>query len=215
MATNTYAKTDKTQLTPNFNITEFHCKGTACGCTETLHDSALSAYLQQIRDHFGKPLHITSGYRCEKHNAATANAANRSRHTMGQAADFTISGVKPAEIAKFAESIGILGIGLYDNFVHIDTRDKKSFWYGHGQEYRKTFGGAAAKSAIYIVTCRLNGSPTLHTLVFDRAAGAGVQRIGNSSAAIEMKLTDADAAFSPVTVGADQAQIVRVNQLEW
>ena len=214
MATKTYAKTDKTQLTPNFNITEFHCKGTTCGCTETLHDPALSSYLQQIRDHFGKPVHITSGYRCEKHNAATANAASRSRHTMGQAADFTISGVKPAEIAKFAESIGVLGIGLYDNFVHIDTREKKSFWYGHGQEYRETFGGAAAKCKIYIVTCRLNGSPTLHTLIFDRAAGAGVQRIGNSSAAIEMKLTAEDAKFTPITIGKDTATIMTVSRLE-
>ena len=25
--------------------------------------------------------------------------------------------------------------------MHIDTRSKKSFWYGHGQEYRSTFGG--------------------------------------------------------------------------
>ena len=141
MATKTYAKTDKTQLTTHFNITEFHCKGTSCGCKETLHDPALSAYLQRIRDHFGKPLYITSGYRCPKHNAGTANASTTSRHTKGQAADFTISGVKPAEIAKFAESIGILGIGLYDNFVHIDTREKKSFWFGHGQAYRETFGG--------------------------------------------------------------------------
>ena len=33
------------------------------------------------------------------------------------------------------------GIGLYDTFVHIDTRESKSFWYGHGQERRTTFGG--------------------------------------------------------------------------
>ena len=50
-------------------------------------------------------------------------------------------GVEPAEIAKYAESIGVLGIGLYDTFVHIDTRPYKSFWYGHQQEYRDTFGG--------------------------------------------------------------------------
>ena len=56
MATNTYDKTDKTQLTQHFNITEFRCKGSTCGCTETLHDPALSAFLQQIRDHFGKPV---------------------------------------------------------------------------------------------------------------------------------------------------------------
>lgn len=214
MATNTYAKTDKTQLTEHFNITEFHCKGTSCGCKETLHDPALSGYLQKIREHFGKPLYITSGYRCPKHNAATSNASSTSRHTKGQAADFTISGVEPAEIAKFAESIGILGIGLYDNFVHIDTREKKSFWYGHGQAYRETFGGAEKPPQFYVVTCRLNGSPVLFTLLFDRGAGGGLQRVGNSSAAIEMTLTEADAKFKPITVGKDTAEIVKVSQLE-
>ena len=57
------------------------------------------------------------------------------------AADFYIDGVNTLEIAKYAESIGILGIGHYDTFVHIDTRINKSFWYGHNEEYRETFGG--------------------------------------------------------------------------
>ena len=60
------------------------------------------------------------------------------------AADFHIDGVSTGEIAKYAESIGILGIGLYDSFVHIDTRTRKSFWYSHAQERRTTFGGAPA-----------------------------------------------------------------------
>ena len=70
------------------------------------------------------------------------NAAPNSYHCYGQAADFHIDGVKPEEIAKYAESIGIKGIGLYDTFVHIDTRKTKSFWYSHAQERRTTFGGA-------------------------------------------------------------------------
>lgn len=213
MATKTYAKADKTQLTPNFNITEFHCQGTSCGCAETLHDPVLSEQLQKIRNHFGKPLHITSGYRCEKHNATIGGTAN-SRHTKGQAADFYISGVEPGEIARFAESIGILGIGLYDSFVHIDTRQKKSFWFGHGQEPRETFGGAAAQAQFYLITCRLNESAALFTLIFDRAAGSGIQRIGTSTAAIEMTLTDAGAKFSPVSIGPDKAEIITVSKIE-
>ena len=211
MATNTYAKTDKTQLTTHFNITEFHCKGTSCNCKETLHDPALSAYLQKIREHFEKPLRITSGYRCKTHNAAVGGTAN-SQHATGQAADFYISGVTPVEIAKFAESIGVLGIGLYDDFVHIDTREKKSFWYGHDQQYRETFGGAAKPSRFYVVTCRLNGSPALFTLMFDRSAGSYIQRIANSTAAIEMTLTDTDATFSPITIGEDRVEIVTISK---
>ena len=67
MAVQTFSKTENTQLTNNFKISEFHCKGPSCGCTETLHDTSLSAYLQLIRNHFGKPVYITSGYRCSTH----------------------------------------------------------------------------------------------------------------------------------------------------
>ena len=83
-----------------------------------------------------------TAYRCQKHNAATPNAAPNSYHIYGRAADFHIDGVAPAEIAGYAESIGVKGIGLYDTFVHIDTRETKSFWYSHAQEKRTSFGEA-------------------------------------------------------------------------
>lgn len=143
MAVKTYKKGSATKLSANFKVREFDCTGKGC-CTETLIDSKLVEYLQKIRDHFGKPVYLT-GYRCPTHNAKTPNAAPKSRHTLGMAADFHIDGVTPAEIAKYAESIGVKGIGLYDTFVHIDTRDSKSFWYSHAQEYRSTFGGVPAK----------------------------------------------------------------------
>lgn len=139
MAFQIYKKGDSVKLSPNFRAREFDCQGKDC-CTTTPVDEKLVAYLQKIRDHFGKPVHITA-YRCKTHNAHIPNAAPNSYHIYGQAADFHIDGVEPAEIAKYAESIGIKGIGLYDTFVHIDTRESKSFWYSHAQEKRTTFGG--------------------------------------------------------------------------
>ena len=64
------------------------------------------------------------------------------------AADIVVKDVAPAEVAKYCESIGILGIGLYETskdgyFVHIDTRTTKSFWYGQAQAPRTTLGGTA------------------------------------------------------------------------
>ena len=138
MAIKTYPKHSAEQLSANFKAREFDC--TCSRCTETLIDEKLVKYLQQFRDHFEKPISPTA-YRCPAHNAEVPNAATKSRHTMGMAADFHIDGVHPIEIARYAESIGIKGIGLYDDFVHIDTRDKKSFWYSHAQEPRSTFGG--------------------------------------------------------------------------
>lgn len=145
MAIKTYKKGTSTVLAPNFKSREFDCLGKGC-CAETPIDEKLVEYLQNIRDHFGKPVELTA-YRCPTHNAKVPNAAKNSRHLYGQAADFHIDGVSPTEIAKYAESIGVLGIGLYDtdkdgHFVHIDTRTTKSFWKGHAGVRVTTFGGA-------------------------------------------------------------------------
>lgn len=145
MAIKNYKKGSTEQIAKNFKAREFDCQGVGC-CTQTPIDEKLVAFLQKIRDHFGKPVYLTA-YRCPVHNAKVANAASKSYHIYGQAADFHIDGVAPSEIAKYAESIGVLGIGLYETdkdgyFVHIDTRTSKSFWYGHAQERRTTFGGA-------------------------------------------------------------------------
>ena len=144
MAVKTYSKGNNALLSTNFKVSEFACHGNGC-CSTVLIDEQLVVYLQKIRDHFGKSITITSGYRCPTHNRNVGGATG-SRHAKGQAADIVVQGVSPAEVAKYAESIGILGIGLYEtskdgHFVHIDTRTTKSFWYGQGQAYRSTFGG--------------------------------------------------------------------------
>lgn len=143
----TFKKNVSENLSANFKSTEFDCHGTGC-CSKTLIDEKLVEYLQKIREHFGKPIIISSGYRCERHNKSVGGAT-ASKHKQGMAADIMVTDVKPAEVAKYAESIGILGIGLYETekdgyFVHIDTRINKSFWYGQDQRYRSTFGGEAA-----------------------------------------------------------------------
>ena len=109
-------------------------------------DDDLVKFLQNIRDHFNAAVNISSAYRCPTYNAKVSNASSKSKHMYGMAADIKVTGVTPAEVAKYAESIGVLGIGLYDtdsdgHFVHIDTRPTKSFWFGHAQAYRSTFGG--------------------------------------------------------------------------
>ena len=145
MATNTYKKGQKTKLSENFNSSEFDCHGSGC-CSETIINPKLVEYVQQIRDHFGKSITVTSGYRCPTHNKSVGGATG-SRHSKGDAADIVVSGVAPREVAKYAESIGIKGIGLYEtsadgHFTHVDTRDVKSFWYGQNEAKRTTFGGS-------------------------------------------------------------------------
>jgi peptidoglycan hydrolase-like protein with peptidoglycan-binding domain len=145
MATNTYKKGQKTKLSENFSSVEFDCHGSGC-CSETIINPKLVEYVQKIRDHFGKSITVTSGYRCPVHNKRIGGATG-SRHSKGDAADIVVSGVAPREVAKYAESIGIKGIGLYEtnadgHFTHVDTRDVKSFWYGQNEAKRTTFGGS-------------------------------------------------------------------------
>lgn len=137
MAIKTYKKDGSVMLSPNFTTREFACHGSGC-CDAVMVDEGLVGYLQQIRDHVDAPVHINSGYRCPIHNAAVGGAAG-SYHTKGMAADIRVEGLAPLSVAQYAQRIGILGIGLYADFVHIDTRTQKSFWYGHGEAYRETF----------------------------------------------------------------------------
>lgn len=152
MAVITYKKSDRIQLCKNFNSYEFRCGlGRPCSCQTTLIDKKLVEILQMIRDHWpGHAVHITSGYRCPAYNRSVGGATG-SYHSKGMAADITVDGVAPREVAKYAESIGVLGIGLYETqadgfFVHIDTRTYKSFWYGQKQAPRTTFGGKKSET---------------------------------------------------------------------
>lgn len=140
-----YRKNKSVKLSKNYKSTELDCNGVNC-CSITLIDSELITLLQKIRNYFGKPVIINSGYRCAIHNKRVGGASS-SRHTKGQAADIRIKGVSAIEIATYCESIGIKGIGLYDNFVHIDTRTKKAFWRGHNQLPCLSFGGTLRKVA--------------------------------------------------------------------
>lgn len=135
----TFDKTANSQITAHFNSVEFKCKCKNKSCTATEIDLDLVNILQKIRNHFGAEVTINSAYRCKKHNAAVGGA-NDSFHMQGRAADIKVSGVKPKLVAQYAESIGIQGIGLYDNFVHVDTRTKRFLWKGSAQKEVSTFG---------------------------------------------------------------------------
>ena len=145
-----FKKGNSASIAKNFKYKEFDCHGSGC-CSTTIIDEKLVEYVQRIRDHFGKPVTITSPYRCETHNKRVGGAT-KSYHMQGRAADIVVQGVSSREVAKYAESIGILGIGLYETsadgyFTHIDTRTTKSFWYGQNEAPRTTFGGTPAVPA--------------------------------------------------------------------
>lgn len=124
------------KLSANFTVAEFACKD---GSDPVFVDSSLAALLQKIRDHFGRPVVITSGYRTAAHNAAVGGSKS-SQHLLGRAADFYVEGVDVATVAAYAETLLPThgGVGRYPKdakhpkrstgWVHIDTRANKSRW---------------------------------------------------------------------------------------
>ena len=113
------------KLSPNFTLAEFACR--CCGGVKI--DPELVRKLQQLRDRIGKPISITSGYRCPVHNQAVGGAA-QSQHMYGTAADIVVKGLAPATVADHAEAVGFGGIGRYAGFIHVDVRAQKARWNG-------------------------------------------------------------------------------------
>jgi len=103
---------------------ELACK---CGCGFDTADYGLVCALNAIREHFGQPVIITSGCRCSAWNKAQGGAAG-SQYLRGRAADIVVKGVHPADVAAFANTLNLGGIGVYPDFTHIDTRGGKVRW---------------------------------------------------------------------------------------
>jgi uncharacterized protein YcbK (DUF882 family) len=74
-------------------------------------------------------LSINSGFRTRRHNAALEGAARNSLHLSGQAADINIRGMEQEQVQRMAAYYKVGGVGLYNNFVHIDT-GRVRYWRG-------------------------------------------------------------------------------------
>lgn len=130
-----FAKNGNRRLAPDFKVRELRCRD---GSDTVMVDETLTVVLQCIREHFGKPVTITSGYRTPAHNAAVGGAKS-SQHLLGRAADIRVAGVSVEDVAAYAESLmpGWGGVGRYPakagratGWVHVDTRADKARWRG-------------------------------------------------------------------------------------
>lgn len=99
--------------------------------------------LDAFRADLGYPLRVHSATRCNTHNKAVGGAKN-SQHLPGLAFDVSVigdyNGNSPAAGVKLemtmvylAAKHGFGGIGLYPNFMHLDTRPlrdgKPTIWF--------------------------------------------------------------------------------------
>jgi uncharacterized protein YcbK (DUF882 family) len=64
--------------------------------------------LQPIRNYIGKPIKVTSGYRCQTlNNLPTIRGAKNSEHLTGCAADIVVSGMTPRQLIEKIKASGV------------------------------------------------------------------------------------------------------------
>ena len=109
-------------VTKNFAKGELMCRH--CGKMEI--PQRYCDMLQALRDALGKPLIITSGYRCPEYNKMVSGTGVNGPHTKG-AFDILAAGDFALQIVVQAAKLGFTGIGLRQHgahetrFVHVDA----------------------------------------------------------------------------------------------
>ena len=78
---------------------------------------------EKIRVHFGAPVIVSSGVRCEKHNTKVGGIS-ASRHQYGKAMDFCVKGKAAKEVLDYVKKLdGVRYAYAIDNaYVHIDVQ---------------------------------------------------------------------------------------------
>ena len=122
-------------VSKNFDYKEFEKSDTAARLhinnvitTSLVRDNVkalVDNVLQPLRDAWGKPLHINSGYRSMKLNEAVGGVPT-SQHIMGQAADVRCS--DPLALARLVKKLGLEfdQMILYPTFVHLSYHEGRN-----------------------------------------------------------------------------------------
>ena len=120
-------------ISKNFSYSEFEASDKAdekgiCNVITTFEvrdavKALVDTVLQPLRDAWGKPLHVNSGYRCPQLNKEVGGMPT-SQHVKGEAADVACD--KPVELARLAKALRLPydQMILYPTFVHFSHRMK-------------------------------------------------------------------------------------------
>lgn len=137
----------KKYASKNFKPEEFRCgcNGRFCCGYPTRMKVKELKNIQAIRTHYGKPMIITSGLRCDRYNAEVGGIQD-SKHKTGYAVDFCIAGLTDElagrkKVIKYARKLknhhysycngyysysngkaGSISAPLMGNAVHTDTK---------------------------------------------------------------------------------------------
>lgn len=108
-----------------FTKDEFKCKcgGKYCNGFPVEVDYKLLQLADVVREHFGMPITVSSGVRCETHNAKVGGVAN-SRHRFGKAMDYSVRGVPASIVLPYVQSLSGVNYAyaIDGSYVHMDVK---------------------------------------------------------------------------------------------
>ena len=108
-----------------FKEKELSCR--CCGQLPPLIRGNIEALVENVldplRERYGKPIIVNSGYRCAKHNKAVGGASN-SQHMVGEAADITAGSPEGNEklLKILLESKNFDQLIIYPKFLHVSWK---------------------------------------------------------------------------------------------
>lgn len=107
----------KPETTPSFSPREMACSHSGLA----LMDQDFMELLQRIRERYGRPMVVTSGYRDPTQHPIEKRKDKPGSHAAGMAADIMVdNALDRFVLTKIAIDTGAIGIGQGAGFVHID-----------------------------------------------------------------------------------------------
>jgi putative chitinase len=99
------------KITKNFTLDELCVTDTGKpnvpGTNDTVNlINLVVCILQPLRDALGLPVHVNSAYRSPAVNQAVGGV-NNSQHALGQAADITVDGYTPSQLAHYIRKLNL------------------------------------------------------------------------------------------------------------
>ena len=121
-----------------FKMKEFECRD---GCVMPVSaqeniEALVEKVLDPLREAYGKPIGVNSGYRCAQHNREVGGVP-ASQHMLGEAADISAGSMQANErLVRIIKEQGAFDqMIVYGTFVHVSYkrigRNRKQIIYKH------------------------------------------------------------------------------------
>ncbi len=116
----------------------FMDKEVACNCSYCNDGSnhmskQFMRTLNKLRTQYGKPIVLSSAYRCGEYNNSISSTGYSGPHTTGKAVDIPVAGEDAHRLIQLAFELGFTGIGIRQHgswskrFIHIDMLTTESY----------------------------------------------------------------------------------------